>query len=274
MNRAPRSFVATLAFFLLLWNGQAAAEGLPDILGIRLGMPLKDARAQLQAQLPKNSLSERTDNLPTIDKPVVFSFNLEPPPPPPGGESDRVTVDVTMPPSDQVVWRVTRVHRFADKGIPKATLLASLREKYGKETSTNFYDKPAANDAEIRSLFWLLDEQGHPVALATVPGGNATITDCPGQVGDGSPGRIEGFVTVFKGRDARKDWCYDHYVAVFALVGANFTPDLYSEMDIEIVSLPMSARSALATAKWKKDLADQQHKQDLQKAGQQAAPKL
>jgi hypothetical protein len=36
----------------------------------------------------------------------------------------------------------------------------------------------------------------------------------------------------------------------------------------------MAARSALASAKWKKDMDDAQHKQDLERAGQQAKPKF
>ena len=38
---------------LLIAN--AAAE-MPDILGIQLGMPVRDAYAKLQAQLPKNKV--------------------------------------------------------------------------------------------------------------------------------------------------------------------------------------------------------------------------
>jgi len=270
MNRS-RLVVGTLAFVSSLWIAEAAADGLPDVLGIRLGMPLKDARAQLQAQLPKNSLSERSDNLPTIDKPVVYSFNLQPT----GDEWDRVTVDVTMPPGDQVVWRVTRLYRLPGKGIPKATLLASLREKYGKETLTNFNrPKPAANDSEIAGLLWLFDEQGHPAALSTIPGGNPrqTVNDCSDFGVDAGPG--DAYVTLYKGKDPIKDWCYDHYVAVVALVSESDPPELYRELDIEVVSKPMSAHSALATAKWKKDIAEGQHKQDLEKAAQQAKPKL
>jgi hypothetical protein len=45
-------------------------------------------------------------------------------------------------------------------------------------------------------------------------------------------------------------------------------------MNIEVVSSPMAFRAAEASAKWKKGLEEQQHKQELEKASQQAKPKL
>jgi len=110
-----------------------AAE-MPDVLGIQLGMPARDAHAKLQAALPKNKIQVMSDTLPTIDKPVIKSFSSAPPDQiMMEMEGDQVTVDVTFPPNKQAVWRVIRQHFFANKGIPKTTLLASLRDKYGKE---------------------------------------------------------------------------------------------------------------------------------------------
>src|ERR1051326_238523 len=154
--------------------GHASAEGLPDILGIQIGMPAREAHAKLQAQIPKNKIQIMSDTLPTIDKPVIKSFSSAPAEQiMMGMEADQVTVDVTLPPNKQAVWRVVRQHYFANKGIPKTTLLASLREKYGNETLTNVSQgKPATNDSKIESLLWLFDEQGHPAPLSS-SGGNA-----------------------------------------------------------------------------------------------------
>ncbi|HEU5202233.1 MAG TPA: hypothetical protein VFT92_05510, partial [Nitrospira sp.] len=55
-------------------TSHSEAEGLPDILGISLGMPARDAHAKLQAQLPKNKIQISSDNVPTIDKPVIKAF--------------------------------------------------------------------------------------------------------------------------------------------------------------------------------------------------------
>jgi hypothetical protein len=84
---------------------------MPDVLGIQLGMPALDAHAKLQAQLPKSKIQVMSDTLPTIDKPVIKSFSsasaeqiMM------GMEGDQVTVDVTLPPNKQAVWRVIRQH--------------------------------------------------------------------------------------------------------------------------------------------------------------------
>lgn len=51
-------------------------------------------------------------------------------------------------------------------------------------------------------------------------------------------------------------------------------PELYSRMQVDIVSLPFARRAGEATMKWKQDIAEGQHKQDLEKAKQQEKPKL
>ena len=51
-------------------------------------------------------------------------------------------------------------------------------------------------------------------------------------------------------------------------------PELYQSMAIYIHSLPMGARAGEATLKWKQDIAEGQHKQDIDKAKQQEKPKL
>jgi hypothetical protein len=63
---------------LVTMTSQAWADGLPDILGIQLGMPAREAHAKLQAQIPKNKIQVMSDNLPTIDKPVIKSFSSVP----------------------------------------------------------------------------------------------------------------------------------------------------------------------------------------------------
>jgi hypothetical protein len=114
MNTPWKSVIGCIVMVVAL-AGHAAAEGLPDILGIQLNMPVRDAYAKLEAQLPKNKIQVRSDTLPTLDKPVIRSFSSRPAQDVGGGvESDQVQVDATYPPSKQVVWRVIREHFFAN----------------------------------------------------------------------------------------------------------------------------------------------------------------
>lgn len=170
-----KNILRTVAGSILMFTGMssmAAADGLPNILGIQLGMPVREAHAKLQAELPKNKLQVGTTNLPTIEKPVIASFSSNPQQGIMMGDGgDSVNIYVTVPPNKQSVWWVERTRFFPDKGIAKGTLLASLREKYGKETMSNVrQNKPARDDYEIVELLWLFDEQGRPAALPTGPG--------------------------------------------------------------------------------------------------------
>ena len=282
MNSQWRSvFGGTVVVFMLA--SSAAAEGLPDILGIQLGMPARDAYAKLQAALPKNKVQIMSDNLPTIDKPIIKSFSSAPTQQiMMGMEGDQVTVDVTLPPNKQAVWRVVRQHYFPNKGIPKTTLLASLREKYGKETLSNVAQgKPAADDSKIESLLWLFDEQGHPASLPSFSGGSVpdyntmlSLSSCSSGSWDTHLGLIEVYADLYKGKNPQNDWCYAHYTAVFALVSQSDPPELYGQMRMVTMSFPLALRASEATLKWKKDIAAGQHRQDIEKAKQQEKPKL
>jgi hypothetical protein len=51
-------------------------------------------------------------------------------------------------------------------------------------------------------------------------------------------------------------------------------PELYSRMQIGVVSFPLDRRSGEATLKWKQDITEGQHRQEIEKAKQQDKPKL
>ena len=282
-NRIVRLLVLGAAL-LTACNSDAEAAGLPDILGIQLGMPAREAHAKLQSQLPKNKIEVQSTNLPTIDKPIITSFVANPAEQiSMGMEGDMVSVDVTLPPNKQAVWRVGRRHLFPGKGIPKTTLLASLREKYGKETFSNVQQgKRAADDSKIQSLLWLFDEQGRPAALPppTASGAldNATLaslaTCISGSFSSANLGVIEVYAEQYKGKNPQNDWCYVHYTAVYVTVTESVPPELYSQMQLEAVSMPFLLQATEVTLRWKKDIAAGQHRQDLEKANQQEKPKL
>lgn len=254
-------------------TANVAAE-MPDILGIQLGMPAREAHAKLQAQLPKNEIQVISTNLPTIDKPVIASFssasrqNIMI-----GMESDRVTVDVTLPPNKQSVWRVDRSHSFPEKGIPRGTLLAQLREKYGKETRA-FGEglSPTTDDRQVRVLWWFLDEEGRPVSPPRTPSGSDPFTICRNDTGMAWTGVVESPINMLGNKD--RLWCLSSYMAVYVDVTPGALPELYDKMYVSIVSLPMGSRAGNATMKWKEDIAEGQHKKDLEKAKQQDKPKL
>ncbi|HET7439190.1 MAG TPA: hypothetical protein VFJ56_06790 [Nitrospira sp.] len=261
--------VLSSVLMVALYTANAAAE-MPDVLGVQLGMPVRDAHAKLQAQLPKNKIQVMSDTLPTIDKPVLKSFSSAPVEQiMMGMEGDHVTVNVTLPPNKQAVWSVTRQHFFANKGIPKTTLLASLREKYGKETLANYnLNKPVTDDSQIQTLLWLFDEQGRPAPLPS----KEQLRTCLG-LEESELGNIEVYANLYRGKDSKNDWCYSSWnVVVVAAVES--MPELYGQMRVVAASLALALRASEATSKWKKDIAEGEHRQDIEKAKQQEKPKL
>ena len=262
--------VLNSVLLVALLTTNVAAE-MPDVLGVQLGMPVRDAHAKLQAALPTHKIQVMSDTLPTIDKPVIKSFSSAPEQQiMMGMEGDQVTVNVTLPPNKQAVWRVARQHWFANKGIPKTTLLASLREKYGKETLTNYnQNKPATDDSQIQNLLWLFDEQGRPTPLPS----KAQLITCMG-LEDSELGIIEVYANLYKGKDSMNDWCYSSYNVLVVGAVQSETPELYSQMRVVAASLAIALHASEATSKWKKDIAEGQHKQDIEKAKQQEKPKL
>jgi len=71
-----------------------------------------------------------------------------------------------------------------------------------------------------------------------------------------------------------RDWCHTSYIAVVAQFSTSMTPELYSRMNISTVNLPFALRAGDATVKWKNDIAEGKHKQDIEKGKQQEKPKL
>ena len=147
-------------------SATASKTGPPDIVGIRLGMPVRQAHTVLQSAYPSKKLDTTAMPLPTIAKPVLdgFSLGFNPVPLP----DERINVNVTLPPNQQVVWRIQRL--LGKQKIHRANVIASLREKYGKETLKLLGNGNAgiADDQHATEMWWLFDEQWQP---AKVPSG-------------------------------------------------------------------------------------------------------
>jgi hypothetical protein len=120
---------------LLGGHSLSSAQGaLPDIIGIRPGMPVQEALKILRAHDPKAPLTLGQATLPELgSKPAPSLLHLNV-----GQGLDIIAVHITLPPNEQVVWGVARKLRFQDgKEMLRDPLLTSLRQKYGMETFSN-----------------------------------------------------------------------------------------------------------------------------------------
>jgi hypothetical protein len=159
---------------------KAVTAGKYDIIGIHLGMPGKEAAAILRSHgLQMSPETIKYDVIPqpliygvkAINKVLVTHSGAQP-------GAEMVYIMLTMPPSRQVVEKVSRFLMFTKDTAPTSDgLVADLVKKYGKPS----YDSHPANlyYTGYRELYWVDDAQGHRLNV-TEPNGSysAKVNNC------------------------------------------------------------------------------------------------
>jgi hypothetical protein len=153
----------------------AVSAGRYDVIGIKLGIPAKDAMAILKAH-GQFQVTPETIKYDFLPAPMTYGFlaanavvvkN--------GGHafpgSEKLYFLVTMPPNRPVVSKVSRYLLFSKETAPTAdSLVADLTKKYG----TPSYDSHPKDlyYTGYRELFWVDDAQGKRLLNQTYPGGS------------------------------------------------------------------------------------------------------
>jgi hypothetical protein len=136
----------------------APANALPEILGARTGMAPGDAYNLLKAHDPAHSVALEQVAYPQLygEKPITYGMNTAT-----SGYDDQFSVEITLPPNPQFVWRVHRVLGRFSGTTPN--VINSLLQKYGTPWNPN---APAPRDPRDGVLRWVYDEQGHRMDVA------------------------------------------------------------------------------------------------------------
>jgi hypothetical protein len=133
--------------------------------------------------------------------------------------------------------------------------------------------KSTSDENQIVNLLWLMDEQGRPATLPPLVGMTDPLSSCLASAeGNGAMLVESPPPTTFSSSDYK--WWLSNYSAVYVTFIDGELPELYSRMIVRIVSLPFAARAGVATMKWKQEIAEGQHRKELEKATQQEKPKL
>jgi hypothetical protein len=232
---------------------------LPDITGIRLGMPMAEAGATVQKLNPGRQVDSLHDG-PNAGQLFVDTLRV--------ADSRIITdtyVDLTLPPQPQLVWHVSRT--LQQPNVGRAGVIAALRQKYGKEAyALRGTSVPAANDDEIDSMWWVFDEQGRAVSNTQLqqggrPNGCSAVFSPPGgyytqvarNLGHGPTG-----------------WCATHFVGLKALItNRAILPYIVLEMDDEALLIT----AATATGAWVRGESAQAQQDAINRANQ-VKPKL
>ena len=147
--RSTLSFGSLLiAALAVVFAAPALAQqtsGLPDVVGIRPGMPAQEAYSALQAHSNGAKVGIGQTMLAGISQPVVVLMSLQVLGASP---AETITVWLTVPPEKQAVWGISRTLMFEKgKEMTHDAIMTGLRQKYGQEIH-------AGVD------YWDYDEQG------------------------------------------------------------------------------------------------------------------
>lgn len=147
----------------------AANAGFVDVVGIKLGMPVKEAVAAIKKHNPKLQTgtsagsSYRFDLLPNVN--FVDSVKAMG-----QGPSEVIDLYLTMPPNQDVVWFVSRsIDYDGDTRPTVANVIAALREKYGPEDGS-MRDKSLTGTGDLMDAYWVFDANGKKVSTQQAKG--------------------------------------------------------------------------------------------------------
>jgi len=234
---------------------------MPDVLGVRLGMPAQEALTILHKTFPNDIYQGIPASFwPSTEKPY-YGYNLLSKEP---GNFKNMSLSFTAPPGPQVIWGVMRMTQHLH--INKLTMIAALREKYGKETTAyNAGGGPTVvtNDAAIGRMIWLYDEKGSrvPQPPSTAFPRQRDVLECFMDLPLGEEPRMP------KDADfahSATDWCAHHFVAIFVTLAGG--TDIIDYTNTEMVDLPLAIRTSHTAAAWLQDVAKKQHQDDLERS--------
>ena len=254
---------------------------MPDVIGIRLGMPLEQAAAILQRQYPGVRITPSGDRMPGIAQNVVLDLGLQIM----GPSSESVNVDVLPPPNAPLVWRVYRTTNPARQPIGRAAMLAALREKYHREAFAFGRQQdasrlwPAENDDDIQEILWIFDAQGRNVPLPANPL-DVTISRCylPFN-GPASPSwfleeaRDGALTQASDPRVSVNSFCATSFIYVKVALSSGNDPKFILSTITTAMHVPMAVRGEKATTAWWTATVEKLRQQQINQSNQ-VKPKL
>ena len=138
----------------------AASTANLDVVGIKIGMTIKDAMLALKADNPNLTLNPTTKQLEGFTQdlmPDVYAVGTLTT----GKDYETVELLFTMAPSKELLWGVKRLYTYADQNKPTAdNTIAALRKKYGPE-NVPYVPDPRQ---QLKVLGWVYDAQGKLMA--------------------------------------------------------------------------------------------------------------
>jgi hypothetical protein len=237
----------------------AHSAALPDIIGIRPGMPAQEAYSILKLHYPRaqTGIGQYTDNgeksIPVL---IAVYDNAKYP-------SETVTVWLTTPPNKQVVVAVGRTMLYdGHEPLLRANVLENLRQKYGHEM-----------DSTTVVTYWAFDEQGNR-AEALAKSGNCLVHNELVL----NPQAPQPGVATFNAMSplllpvGRENPCNSLVGVTVRMGGPNNDTNYVSDVSVVISDLALARRSQLAYQAFLKNRDAAKGQDELNKASQRKVP--
>src|SRR5262249_26510477 len=233
---------------------------MPDVVGVRLGMSEQQALQILHGQYPRGRFQEIPAGgiFPTNPK-ADYGFNVLPT----NENATEVVVSLTAPPGQQVVWRVVRNTRRIHAN--HASVLAALRQKYGKESLAGVGNGTiATDDRSIGTLLWVFDEHGNRAQLPSPQAFGSSIFEmipCGGSYGHNGP-----FSDIGPRIPMEETKCQDWCSSVVGIVVTIDPAEIVENTTTNMVDMRLAGRTASAYVAWKRDADARARAADLEKS--------
>jgi len=232
-------------------------SGVPDVAGIRPGMSAQEAYDALKARSNGANVGIAQTQLPGVSQPVVVLMSLAVLDSSP---AETITVMLTYPPGKQVVWGIRRRLEFERGKEPtKVAIMKNIREKYGPEIHAGGID------------FWNFDEQGgRPNEKDMI------FNHCAGQFSINEPDDPANPAprSALGGAFVGPPNVCSNIISLRAEVDSRTDNELAAVVTLTLEDTPVARRSRQAYDNLVANEGDAAHRQVIDNANQQKAPKF
>lgn len=262
-SSAPQATVAT-ANAAAPWTPTANDEApafagpidpakLPDIAGIHIGIPKEDVAALIHKAFPEATVQP----IGRIEQGygVWIAMSTKMP------ASEKIYFENVLPPAKGQLYYINRYSTFAQP-MSQKNYLDAARKKYGPETAVRVGNG-------FRTLWWLSDEQGHPVKPADAKGEFQGPYGCDVNVNTGGSG-FSAVVSQYVSKQLAPATFCDSLVIMYVQIPET---ELIGVAASVLLDRAMLRREAVNDGK-AQQAAQQQKNKELQQKANQAKPNI
>jgi hypothetical protein len=279
----PIAAITLAALVFLIPPAHADGAGSPDILGVRTGMSPQQVYEALKNIDVTHRVTVAAAAIPALLGEKTAVYAMAPESRNSGGE-ENMSVWISLPPNAQQAWSVQRqfnasIHTTIEQ------IVDSLRQKYGPET----FSRMTPNSPE---MFWIYDAKGRladpatgkhiqkdcanfglqPISINGLPGPPSSLVPAAAQ---SAPLKVLGPIQMGV-YDPTQHLDCQGWIQIHAYASGGFLDHgvFNDSLFVSITDFGIQKRAAYTLNQVLTGSANKQLQQDLNKANQQAVPKL